>query len=148
MNLPTLALSKSGSVEVFNFLSARLTSSRKRDKINFWRVFWQVEMVGFKPTVLSFYQFKKYIMRAGPQLRVDAYGVSGFTRPYRQASLPLRHSFCTLLRRPHGPLPAPSPSLADALPFLRLTHLFFEKKLALRHIKQKRPAACGAFKFI
>ena len=131
MNLPTLALSKSGSVEVFNFLSARLTSSRKRDKINFWRVFWQVEMVGFKPTVLSFYQFKKYIMRAGPQLRVDAYGVSGCTRPYRQASLPLRRSFCTLLRRY---------TLADALSFLRLTHLFFGKKTRIETYKTKRPA--------
>ena len=38
-------------------------------------------------------------MREGPKLGVDACGVSGFTRPYRQASLPLRHSFCTLLRR-------------------------------------------------
>ena len=38
-------------------------------------------------------------MRAGPQLRVDAYGVSGFTRLCRSASSPSQHSFCTLLRR-------------------------------------------------
>jgi hypothetical protein len=37
-----LALSKSGSVEVFNFLSARFTSSRKRHKINYWRCIWQL----------------------------------------------------------------------------------------------------------
>ena len=34
---------------------------------------------------------------------------------YESASSLPRHSFYTLLRRPHGPLPAPSPSLADAL---------------------------------
>jgi len=39
------------------------------------------------------------IMRAGPQLGVDAYGVSGFTRLCRSASSPSQHSFCTLLRR-------------------------------------------------
>jgi len=38
-------------------------------------------------------------MRAGPQLGVDAYGVSGFTRLCRSASSPSQHSFCTLLRR-------------------------------------------------
>ena len=38
-------------------------------------------------------------MRAGPQLGVDAYGVSGFTRLCRSASSPSQHSFCTLMRR-------------------------------------------------
>ena len=38
-------------------------------------------------------------MRAGPQLGVDASGVSGFTRLCRSASSPSQHSFCTLLRR-------------------------------------------------
>ena len=45
------------------------------------------------------FECKKYVMRAGPQLRVDAYGVSGFTRLCRSASSPSQHSFCTLLRR-------------------------------------------------
>ena len=38
-------------------------------------------------------------MRAGPQLGVDAYGVSGFTRSCAPASSRPRLSFCTLLRR-------------------------------------------------
>ena len=33
-------------------------------------------------------------MRAGPQLGVDASGVSGFTRLCRSASSPSQHSFC------------------------------------------------------
>jgi len=38
-------------------------------------------------------------MREGPQLGVDAYGVSGFTRSWTPASSRSRLSFCTLLRR-------------------------------------------------
>ena len=37
-------------------------------------------------------------MRTGPQLGVDAYGVSGFTRSCESASSLPRLSFCTLLR--------------------------------------------------
>ena len=40
-----------------------------------------------------------YVMRVGPQLGVDAYGVSGFTRSCAPASSRSRLSFCTLLRR-------------------------------------------------
>jgi len=47
----------------------------------------------------AFYNAEMKVMRAGPQLGVDASGVSGFTRLCRSASSPSQHSFCTLLRR-------------------------------------------------
>ena len=49
--------------------------------------------------IKALFELKKYFMRAGPQLGVDAYGVSGFTRLCRSASSPSQHSFYTLLRR-------------------------------------------------
>ena len=44
-------------------------------------------------------------MREGPQLRVDAYGVRGCTRSYRQVNLPLRHSFAHYCEGRTGPSP-------------------------------------------
>ena len=61
----------------------------------------KIEIFDLSPEVCSFVSIilEKYIMRAGPQLGVDAYGVSGFTRLCRSASSPSQHSFCALLRR-------------------------------------------------
>ena len=43
------------------------------------------------------------MMREGPQLGVDAYGVRGCTRSYRQVNLPLRHSFAHYCEGRTGP---------------------------------------------
>ena len=86
-------------------------------------------------TVLFILKSRKYVLRAGPQLRVDAYGVRGCIRSCESASSLPRRSFCTLLRRPHGPLPAPSPSLADAsiLQTKNLHPLKTKEQLASNH---------------
>ena len=68
-------------------------------------------------------------MRVGPQLRVDA--IRPWLRSVIQASkLACATLTCTLLRRPHGPLPAPSPSLADAFSFPVLLPSYFSFFLA------------------
>ena len=56
--------------------------------------------------VIDFFEkeiFSMKMLREGPQLRVDAYGVRGCTRSYRQVNLPLRRSFAHYCEGRTGP---------------------------------------------
>jgi len=131
MNLPTLALSKSGSVEVFNFLSARLTSSRKHYKINFWRVLWQVEKLGCEPIGLFIFIVIQKVLYAG-----GAPARSGRLRRQRLHSVmnACKQSFATLVLHATAKI-----YLGRRFIILTFNSLVFWKKTRIETYKTKMP---------
>ena len=77
--------------------------------------------------IKALFELKKYFMRAGPQLGVDAYAsVAAFGHESLQAASrdTLLHTFAKAARA----LPAPSPSLANAF-ILTITNFFLNQHI-------------------